>query len=97
MCIRDSLSVASFKECDLSESQIAFSKLDYVNFSSATLNSALLIKVSGIEADLSGALLNGAIMQRVELTKSKFDNAEMNGVEDDEAVFDESSFEGTAR
>ena len=36
-------------------------------------------------------------MQRAELTKSKFDNAEMNGVEDDEAVFDESSFEGTAR
>ena len=66
-----------------------------VNLSSATLNSALLIKVSGIEADFSGRFSTG--QKRAEPTKSKFDNAEMNGVEDDEAVFDESSFEGTAR
>ena len=41
--------------------------------------------------------MNGAKLQRAELTQSRFDNAEMNGVDDQEAVFDESSFEGALR
>jgi uncharacterized protein YjbI with pentapeptide repeats len=57
----------------------------------------MMVKVTGLEANLTGAIMNGAKLQRAELTQSRFDNAEMNGVDDQEAVFDESSFEGALR